>query len=288
MDPKLVDYILANRGRYTREAIRQRLIEAGHDPAEVDRAWVALTTPDRDATAGPGFWRRFWLYLIGANVAIFLLVGLLTGILATIGQGGVVVAVVFAIVLAIGALISWAIVAATRPSEMRRGTAVAIGATIPLVFAVLIGGGCYALIGASGMGGAPPATGSLELHIQEPSDFDGSGRAECFVQDGGWSMFGQIEGGPDGGFVTVSSEFFPGTNASLGPSLSITFESATEGPLVYSTAVGGGELSLDIARDGSSGIIQFDGLLPEFATVSGPFGGEVISGGVNWDCRDAG
>lgn len=53
MDPRIVDYILANQGGSTREAIREELIKAGHDPAEVDRAWVALTTPDPD-TAGPG------------------------------------------------------------------------------------------------------------------------------------------------------------------------------------------------------------------------------------------
>jgi hypothetical protein len=50
MDPKsdaIRDYILANRDRYTREAIREQLIAAGHSADDVDRTWneLAATQP---------------------------------------------------------------------------------------------------------------------------------------------------------------------------------------------------------------------------------------------------
>ena len=63
MDPRIADFIRDNRRRYTREAIRQQLIEAGHDPAAIDATWAALDAPDPDATAGEGFWGRFSLFL---------------------------------------------------------------------------------------------------------------------------------------------------------------------------------------------------------------------------------
>src|SRR5918992_555359 len=146
MDPRIADFIRANRKRYTREAIRQQLIDAGHEPDDIDAIWEMLHAPDPDV-AGVGCWGRFWLYLIGLNVAAFLLVVLSTGALA---YGAVGLAIVLAIALGIGALISWAIVAATGPTRMGRTTAMVIGGIIPLIFAFLIGGTCYALLGSFG------------------------------------------------------------------------------------------------------------------------------------------
>src|SRR5918998_4279177 len=101
-DPRIADYIRENRGRYTREAIRQQLIDAGHDPKEIDATWAVLDAPDADDTAGEGFWRRFWLYLLGANLAVFLLVGLLSGMLRAMAAGGSILVIVFLIALGIG------------------------------------------------------------------------------------------------------------------------------------------------------------------------------------------
>ena len=47
MDPRIADFIRDNRRRYTREAIRQQLIQAGHDPAAIDATWAALDAPTR-------------------------------------------------------------------------------------------------------------------------------------------------------------------------------------------------------------------------------------------------
>lgn len=41
-DPHIADYVRKHRERYTPEAIRQRLLEAGYPAADVDAALVAL------------------------------------------------------------------------------------------------------------------------------------------------------------------------------------------------------------------------------------------------------
>lgn len=49
MDPTsaaIRDYIRANGDRYTREAIREQLIDAGHSPEDVDRAWEELAATE--------------------------------------------------------------------------------------------------------------------------------------------------------------------------------------------------------------------------------------------------
>ena len=42
VDPRIAEYVRKHRERYTPEAIRQRLIEAGYPAADVDAALVAL------------------------------------------------------------------------------------------------------------------------------------------------------------------------------------------------------------------------------------------------------
>jgi hypothetical protein len=39
VDPAVMDYIRATRGRYTREAVTDRLQELGRSPAEIEQAW---------------------------------------------------------------------------------------------------------------------------------------------------------------------------------------------------------------------------------------------------------
>ena len=42
MSDPIEDYIRANGNRFTHEAIRERLVAAGHDGVEVDRYWEAI------------------------------------------------------------------------------------------------------------------------------------------------------------------------------------------------------------------------------------------------------
>jgi hypothetical protein len=42
VDQSIADYIRVNRDKYTREAIRDQLLAAGHAPGAIDEAWRAL------------------------------------------------------------------------------------------------------------------------------------------------------------------------------------------------------------------------------------------------------
>jgi hypothetical protein len=66
------DYILANRDRYTREAIREQLIAAGHGADDVDRTWeeLAATQPHRSRLNGVAVFATV-LLVIGAAVGAF-------------------------------------------------------------------------------------------------------------------------------------------------------------------------------------------------------------------------
>ena len=282
MDPKIADYIARNHGKYTREAIRQQLIDAGHDPADIDATWAILDTPDPDETsvAGEGFWPRFFLFLVGLNVAVFLIVALSTRMLENLAAGGGVLAGIFAVALGIGALIAWGIVAAVGPAKMGRTTALVIGAVIPLVFALLIGGSCFAL--ASGIG-PPPRTGTLEL---DAGDLSGSGPATCYVGQagGGFSVFGQITGNPP---ISVDVNTFPldgGPPTAEVQNVMIFVED--ERGTAYGTSGGGAGLDSEVAEEGLRGTVSFSGLRSDAA---GPdFEGEApepISGTITWTCE---
>lgn len=284
IDPRIADYIRDNRRRYTREAIRQQLLDAGHDPGAIDATWAALEAPDADQVAGEGFWGRFWIMLIGINVGVFLLVGLVTGMLGAASSAAFLLAVL-AVVLAIGALIAWGIVAATRPTQLGRTTALVIGAVIPLGVALLIGGTCYALVGAVG---PPPRTGNVHLTTGPPLDLDVDLSAQCYIGGPSFSVFGQLES--PAGFVTASVDNHPagpgpGTSSTL--NLSVSSQRVnSERPESYSTYVGGApEIDADIADDGASGSVTFSDLRSD---LSGPeFEGpepEPLDGSISWTC----
>jgi hypothetical protein len=308
MDPRIADFIRANRKRYTREAIRQQLVEAGHDPADIDATWEMLHAPDPDeaGVAGEGFWGRFWLYLIGLNVAVFLLVVLSTGALAF---GGVVLAIVLAIALGIGALISWGIVAATGPAKMGRTTAMVIGGVIPLIFAFLIGGTCYGLVGSFGPPPPPPQSGVMELHVDPPLAFDGSGLAFCQIQPGGqgFSIYAQegslgtIDGRPVHASVDSFSNEFPeggpGPTPAAQPGgepgqiinayVSLFPRGEADAPRDWFATPESG-LELDATPDGLSGTLTFDALQSvDFEGRPGTDEGS-ISGTITWTCEEEG
>ena len=96
---RIDDYIRQNRERYTREAIRQQLTAAGHDPSAIDAAWdrLAATAP---APSRPGGWRPGWrefLVLLGVGA-----IGA-AAVWAGYGYGAWVIApIVYAVILTIG------------------------------------------------------------------------------------------------------------------------------------------------------------------------------------------
>lgn len=74
MDPRIDDYIRVNRGTYNDQAIREQLIAAGHDPAEVDTA-LRETEAARGARGAETriARRRFWRWTISLHIAAWVL-----------------------------------------------------------------------------------------------------------------------------------------------------------------------------------------------------------------------
>ncbi len=288
MDPRIADYIRANRRKYTREAIRKKLIDAGYSPEDVDATW-ALESPDPDTTAGEGFWKRFWLILVAVNVAVFLLVGFGTGLFGAIGGSGSILLIILAIALLIGALIAWGAVSVTRPAKLGRGTALAIGVTVPLLVALLVGGTCYALVG--GLGGIQPAPlrGTMELSIDPPLDFQGSGDATCqaFDQGSGFSVYAAHLGSTGGRGVSVTIDGGGGRPAgSTSVFILLNPEDGPAEPFASYTDTGGATITFDGSPDGISGTVTFENLGPE--PIERPPGESVpdpISGSVSWQCQ---
>lgn len=284
MDPSIADFIRAHRRKYTRAAITQQLLEAGHDRTAIDATWAALDAPDPDETAGEAFWGRFFLILIGINLAVLLLVGLGTGSLFTPERFGLLG--ILAVVLAIGALISWGIVAATGPAKMGRTTATVIGTVIPLVLALLLGGTCYALLGSLG---PPPRTGALEIQVEAPGSISGRGSATCYVgqSGGGFSVFGERASTPR---VTVSIDTFPPeggpmTDEIRNVTVSIEPVSETDPGRTYSNQAGAAQLASDVSRGGLAGTVTFSNLPSDAgAELEGP-APDAISGSVSWNCE---
>jgi hypothetical protein len=287
MDPRIADYIRANRRRFTKQALTDQLLEAGYAREAIDATWAALETPDPDATVGEGFWSRFWLYLIVANVVVFVAVALLTGML---GSGsGPILAVILGIALAIGGLIAWAIVAATGPAKMARATALAVGAIIPLAFALLIGGSCYALVGASGLSRPAPISGSMQLTLSSPETLAATGAATCAPTLDGFSVSSDEAGRLDGRPVNISIDVGPGPEGAVSPNLSIYLlsDSPAQQELGY-TSTASSRLVLDPASGPFAGTLSFTDLEPiepVDPSASPPLGGESISGTITWECQ---
>jgi hypothetical protein len=289
MDPRIADFIAKNHGKYTREAIRQQLIDAGHDPADIDATWAMLFTPDPDeeAVAGEGFWPRFFLFLIGLNLAVFLAVLLSTGMLGNMAAGGGVLAGIFAVALGIGALIAWGIVALVGPEKLGRTTALVVGGVIPLVFALLIGGSCFALVGSLGPPPLPAVPGEMELRIDEPFTFTASGSAICQpVRDSiGYSVYANEIGRIDGQPIYVSVDAYEERPGELTTNISISTVSETEAEFRAWFTTLETALEVDVPAGGLTGTVAFEGLTAETGEpVPGGTDGEAISGSIRWSC----
>lgn len=296
MDPRIAGYIRQHRDRYTRDAIRQQLVEAGYDPPAIDATWAALETETRASgtTGSPRFWRYFWVWVAATYVFAFVVVVITAGLLT---RGGMNPAgLVYAVALGIALLAAWGIVAATRPAQRSRGTALAIGGVIPLVFALLVGGSCYGLIGTPP---PPPRSGVMELHLEPPHAFDGSGAATCQANTGGTGFGVRAEnvGMLGGSQVSVSIDAFggvpkaPDTPLPSGPfdqvSVYITVLSASgsEPEAGYSNVTGSG-LQLDASAEGLVGTVTFRELSTVPVSVNGePPGQDSVSGSISWHCE---
>lgn len=177
MNQQLLDYLRENRTRYTREALRRTLIDAGYVPAEVDEAFAALeaeeaggpsaaagvahatpamptapeasgwqesTTPRREKEAvstSP----RFWLVFIGFVLAVYGLGGFLV---AALGQSGALAGILVLGAL-IGGAVGWAMKREEdRPLAMGLGCGVLFSIGLPFIAVGVLFGLCVAGRGA--------------------------------------------------------------------------------------------------------------------------------------------
>jgi hypothetical protein len=141
MKPEIESYLREHGARYTTAALRKRLIDAGHDPAEVDAALQeteAARAPLLSDRQTFGRW-SLWLH-VGALVAMVVLVVIFNGAQA-LGIA-LIAAVVLALFLGLGWAVSTLIGRAVLP---RTGLAVAL--IFPLISALGLGGWCLAIMG---------------------------------------------------------------------------------------------------------------------------------------------
>jgi hypothetical protein len=294
-DRRIADFISANRGKYTREAITQQLLDAGYEQGSIDATWAVLDAPDPDDVVGEGFWRRFWIYLIGLNVAALLIVGIATQLI----PNAIGIAAILGIALAIGAAIALGIVAVTRPTRLGRGAAIAIGGIIPFIFTFLIAGSCYALMSAIGPPQPPPESGTITLQIDPPMALETSGAAFCQLPPQGESYYNvyneppmSSSEGPVRVFVGAFAET-PGGEPI--PSVSISIGDPEQGPEGFVEYQPAGPdastgIELEPGSTATSGSVTFEGFLPveAFDEQGQPidrFDADPISGTISWSCE---
>ena len=279
MDEQITEYIRANWDRYTREAIRDQLIAAGHDARAVDGALAGLEGARAGARADLEGRRTFGRWALALHVAA--VVAVFVAIVALKGTTSIGVALIGCVVLAVAMVVGWAI-SSLIGRALLPGPGLVMALAVPAVSAIVLGGACLALLNAAIQ--APPRNGTVDLRILAPRAFEGSGGASCYV--GGGSMGVQVNsdqlGTLDGKIVSVSLSWY-GRDASVTVLFNTT--AAGENPesfsVIFST-----KLEVDAAPDALTGTIRFEGLLAEpGAAPSQPSAQEVISGSVSWNCE---
>jgi hypothetical protein len=298
MRPEIKRYLDENGARYTSGSLRSALLQVGHDPAEVDAALQEWESERAGAFVGEESRRRFrrwtiWLHL-GALVVVFVLVILLDGAQASAVAPAAIAAGVLAVLLFLGWAISSVIGRALLP---RTGIAVAL--IVPVISALGLGGTCLAIMSGSPFGRPAPPTvsGTMQLTIDPPMSFEGSGAAICQGTPGvSLSVFAENLGTLDGAIVGVALDTFEqgtepnaprasGTNQDA--NLSITLSRAPNDPGSQEWfRTSATQLSQNAAADGRSGAIVFQDLGPiETGDPNVPVGGQPISGTVSWTCQ---
>lgn len=143
MKLEIETYLKEYGDRYTSEALRAQLVEAGHDPAEVDAAlgeWAARRSSTPPTDEGKRQFRRLTWLIHGAA----LLIAFLWMLLVIGGDLGaiLIVSAVLGIVLLIGVGISLLI-----GRFLVSGATAGAALVVPVVTALLIAGSCVGLMG---------------------------------------------------------------------------------------------------------------------------------------------
>lgn len=274
--PEIDAYLRQNADRYTSDALRAALVDAGHDPAAVDAALAEWRTRRTTATdERDRFWRFTWLF---HGLALFVVVVLVAVASGDYIMRGVwpIVAAILAIVLLLGVALSGLI--GGRLLLPRTGLAWAL--VVPVASALLIGGTCYAMTGGFGVGAPPAPNGNASLHLEQPELIDASGPAHCQAPESveGYSIYAdemETERGP----LTVSLDAHGGA-----PDLYLAFASGRNGRPPQFSVNPGSVVTIAPNSDRLHGSVEFQGLggvgedgLPAAETASGRFA---------WDCTE--
>ena len=287
MNPEIEAYLRQHGARYTTEALRKQLIHAGYDPAEID-----LALRETEVVRGPQLAEvrasrsRFWLSALGLHLAALVLVSI--WVFTRNYTYAPFAAIILGLMLLVGLGISGLIGRAFLP---RNGLAFAL--IVPVISAVGLSGICLATIGGSPIQ-IPPGPGVLELHIDAPLSFDGSGVAQCYLSEGGFSLYGPDLGTLDGRLVSASLSTVgdpsaqtsaTGSYRTVSMSVSLIPRVGTEGETLYGT--GDPTFELDAPSNGLSGSVSFEGLVGELIEplASGEAGPGPISGTISWTCE---
>lgn len=288
MRPEIDAYLRQHGDKYTTEALRRQLITVGYDAAEIDAA-----LRETEVGRGPQLAKtrasrsRFWLLAISLHMAALALVTI--WVFTRSYTYAPFAAVILGLMLLVGLGISGLIGRSFLP---RNGLAVAL--IVPVISVIGLSGICLATISGSSIQ-VPPRPGVIDLQIEPPLSFDGSGVAECYLPEGGFSLYAPDLGTLDGMLVSASlnSAGDPAAQASATGAyrtvylyLSLLPRVGTGGETTY-ISPDEATFELDAPSDGLSGSVRFDGLIAQLADPldSGVAAPDPISGTISWTCE---
>ena len=284
MHPKIQDYLRRNGAKYTTKSLRSQLLHAGYEATEVDSALhetEAARAPKLARTKG--LRSQFWGLALVINLVVLLAVSALVGSNTYAGA----VFVVLGIAMLIGLGISGSIGSSLLPG---RGLLFALA--VPVVAALLLGGACFAIMQPGSGSGMEPSTrypGTLELRIDAPLAFNGSGAATCETLTDLFSVtandLGSIAEMPVSVFMNGpgSPQVQPGDGERK---VDVEVRISEANPKIgYVFGVPSMEGGLPMRpADGASGMIDLDGLLQQPTGASPLPGVDAISGTITWTC----
>jgi hypothetical protein len=139
--PEIEAYLHDHGAEYTAEAVRGKLIEAGHDPAEVDAALAEWRRGQSEQAATPAVSGRiYWMLALAIQLVVLGVSAYQLGRSTQSFANGSWIVLAFALLLGLG--ITGFI---GRSLVGRRG--LWVGLALPLASALLLGGTCLNMFG---------------------------------------------------------------------------------------------------------------------------------------------
>ena len=273
VNPRITDYIQRHRATYTKDALRQMLLQQGYDPAEVEQGFVAV---ESGQVRPARLTARFWLIFVGYIVALYGITLLLFGIT----PAGLFIVPILAIPLVIAAGISVLVAALSRGAAMGTTGGIVMVFVLPFIFWVIIAGGCFAMTSPFLFTPQTPLPRSGFIQVQsEPAVIAFGGRATCSFSESGQvvSVFHDEFGGESTAGVDAGSS--AGFNVSRTALVTII-----QGGVTYQSQPGTRMVIQELSPRGMTGTISYQDL-PRIRDGRGEPGAPItISGRVIWEC----